>query len=400
MNQLFPQAAGVDGYQTLFQGCALNEKVRLETGNLMRTLNLISVPTIGPSLAFTMVYNSRAVQDTGGFGYGWIHNWHARVEPSSTAPVFVDHSGRRFTFLDNGGEWELDLSEGLFEKITLTSLPDDEWQVSYYPDGNIFQFDDTGRMLRCLDTLGNSLELTYDGGGQLLEVEENAIGVTAGRTIAFAYDTDTVTITDPLSNGWVLHLDEEGNLAEVEGPEGCVTTFTYENPEDHLITGRVDPVPRDPEEVPLVDQAWAYTFGGAGQLLTVTDSRGTTVTYSYSESYEEQTAGPEVLGDSTTNFRLTTLNDANNEDWKYVFDLTGNLRRIMDPNGHQRRFFWSPQSTLLYEASGHLNFDPILYRSGSGYPMGIRDQANLRFRRYKLAMICAAICSWLWMVMG
>jgi RHS repeat-associated protein len=381
MNQLFPQPAGVDGFQTLFQGCALSEKIRLETGNLVRTMSLVSVPTIGPALALTLVYNSRAVDDTGGFGYGWTHNYQARIEPSPTDPVFVDHSGRRFPFVDNGGNWELDLSEGLFEKITLTSLPGDEWQVSYYPDGESFVFDDTGRMTRISDTLGHSVDLTYDLGGKLTQVEENAIGVLVGRTIQFVYDTDTVTITDPRNNDWVLHLDEEGNLEQVEGPEGCVTTFTYEEPEDHLITGRVDPVPRDPEELPLVDQSWAYTFGGSGQLLTVTDSRDVTLTYSYSESHQEFIKAPHEL-DPKEYFRKTTLTDGNAQQWIFVFDLTGNLRRMIDPNLHQRRFFWSPQSQLLYEASGHLNYDPFQSYGAASTELGIRDQANMRFRRY------------------
>jgi RHS repeat-associated protein len=176
----------------------------------------------------------------------------------------------------------------------------------------------------------------------------------------------------------VLHLDVEGNLVEVEGPEGCVTSFSYADPEDHLITGRVDPVARDPQEFPLVDQAWSYTFGGGGELLTVTDSRGVTLTYSYSNSYREYTSGPEV--GTTTYFRKTTLTDANSQQWNFIFDLTGNLRRLLNPNGHQRRFFWSPQSTLLYEAAGNLNFDPYLYSGGD--LLGIRDNLNMRFRRY------------------
>ena len=380
MNQLFPQPASVDGYQTLFQGCALNEKVRLETGNLLRTMNLISVPTIGPSLDFTLVYNSQTVDTNEGFGYGWKHNWQVNIEPGAT-PVYVDHSGRRFTFFDNGSDWELDLEEGFFDKISLTSLPGDEWQVSYYPDGMILQFDDTGRLLRRLDTLGNSIEVTYDMGGQITDVEENAIGVTTGRKILFAYDTDTITITDPRSNDWVLTLDEDGNLTEVEGPEGCLTTFTYNDPEDHLITGRIDPVPRDPEEMPLVDQSWSYTFDGSNRLLTVTDSREQTLTYAYSTTYQEYKSGAEQY--SLRYFPLTTLTDANEEVWKYVFDLGGNLRRIMDPNGHQRKFFWSPQSMLLYEAAGNLNWDTYDFGTGiTDYYLGPRDQANMRFRRY------------------
>ena len=377
MNQQFPQPISVDGYQSLFQGCALSEKVRVENGNFFRTMNLISVPTIGPSLNFTMVYNSRSAGSTQGFGYGWNHNWQVRIEPSSTAPAFVDESGRRFVFLDNSGTWELDLDEGLFDKLTLTSLPGDEWQIAYYPDGNTFQFDDTGRLVRCTDTLGNSVELSYVS-DQLTEIEENCVGVTVGRKILIAYGTDTITVTDPGSNEWVLELDEDGNLVEVQGPEGCITTFTYDDPEDHLITGRIDPVPRDPEEMPLVDQEWNYTFGSSGELLTVTDSRGEVLTYSYSDTYREYTS-PE--NEISVLFRRTTLVDANAQTWRYVFDLTGNLRRIIDPNNHQRRFFWGPQSQLLYESSGPLNFDPWNFGTALSY-LGIRDQANMRFRRY------------------
>jgi len=380
MNQLFPQPAGVNGYQTLFQGCALHEQVHLETGNLVRTMNLISVPTIGPSLAFTLVYNSRFAEENNGLAYGWTHNYLARIEPSSTAPVFVDHSGRRFPFLDNGGNWELDLSEGLFEKLTLTSLPDDEWQISYYPDGSIFQFDENGRLMRIQDSIGNALELTYDVGGRLTLVEENAIGVSVGRAISFNYAVDQMTITDPGGNDWVLSFDAEENLTVVEGPEGCLTTFFYA-PTKHLITRRVDPVHRDSEEVPLVAQRWKYTFGMSGELLTVRDSREATLTYSYSDSYQEYISGPELFPGQSY-FRMTTLLDANNEEWKFVFDLTGNLRRILEPQGHQRRFFWSLRSQLLYEAAGPLNLDPLFYKEGSSAYLGIRDQANMRFRRY------------------
>lgn len=280
MNQLFPNPVTLDGYQVLFQGCSVSEQVRVENGNLVRILNLISVPTLGPALAFQLYYNSNSVDETQGFGYGWSHSWGTSLTPSPTEPIFRDHTGRTFTFRDDEGEWNLDLSEGIFEPVTLTSLPDDEWQISYYPDGSILRFDDTGRLLNIKDTIGNGLQLSYNGSGQILELEEDAVGVAVGRKILFAYDTDTVTITDPRNNDWVLHLDGYGNLTSVEGPEGCVTTFTYADPEDHLITGRIDPVVRDPEEMPLVDQAWSYTFDG-GQLRTVTDSRGQTLEYTY-----------------------------------------------------------------------------------------------------------------------
>ncbi len=86
--QNFPGSVNNNGVQSLFQGCSLSESVRLENGNFMRTLNLISVPTIGPDLGFYLTYNSRSAATDLGFGYGWIHNWQASITPSRTcSPV-------------------------------------------------------------------------------------------------------------------------------------------------------------------------------------------------------------------------------------------------------------------------------------------------------------------------
>lgn len=379
--QLFPQPAGIDGYQVLFSGCSVRELVRLETGNLVRVLNLVQVPSLAGSLSFQLTYNSRAASDNHGFGYGWVHDWMARIEPSSTTPVYHDETGRRFTFEVDGSNWKLDQSESLFQRIELTSLPNNEWRIQHYPDGDALEFDSNGRLVRRINSLGHSLEATYNGGGQLTQIQEVVTGISVGRTIALSYASNSITITDPRSKTYTLEYVDD-NLVEVAGPEGCVLTFDYADPDDHLITQRIDPVPRDPEEDPLVDQSWSYTFNTSGALLSVTDSRGLTLAYEYVEDYQEYVSGPEITDPSKKEvFRKTILTDADSEEWHYVFDHVGNLRRRIDPNGHQQRLFWSPQGNLLYEAAGFLNWDPYFYHTGDRDLLGPRDNPNMRFRR-------------------
>lgn len=395
---IFPYPATLDGYQNLFGGCSVGEKVRLQTGNLVRQMNLIRVSTIGPALSFELTYNSQSASENHGFGHGWVHDWQAKITPSATNPVYTDQTGRPFTFELDGSDWVLDLANSMFDQIELTSLPGDEWRISYYPDGEILDFDSDGRLIRRVDRRGNGVALAYNLGGQLIEIQEDVIGVSSGRKIQLTYGSDTITVTDPESHDYVLVFSSTNdNLVQVVGPEGCVTTFDYADPTDHLITGRTDPVARDPEEMPPVAQAWSYTFGDEGQLLSVTDSRGVEVSYEYVDSYEEYIGGPgsaEPQTKSGFGLTLVTVPPANPGDdpsvWRYVFDPEGTLRRIIDPNYHQRRFIWGPQGQLVYEASGYLNWDPALFNdpacnapSGSRpgpHDLGIRDQAGMRFR--------------------
>ncbi|MFN8611203.1 MAG: RHS repeat-associated core domain-containing protein [Vulcanimicrobiota bacterium] len=342
----------------------------------MRSLNLISVLNYRSIACFNLTYNSRSLGTNSGFGYVVDAQLAGQHHPSTSSGLTDDRA--RLHFSGQRPDWVLDYSQSLFEAITLTSLPANEWRISYFPDGEIMEFDSNGRLKLRKDTLGNAVVAIYNGGGQLTALQEQAIGVSSGRSLSLSYSSGSVTVTDPKANSYVLSVDSNGNLTQVSGPEGCLTAFSYATPGNHLITGRTDPVVRDPQESPLVSQAWSYTFGSSGELTSVTDSRGLSVSYSYS-TVSEFKSGPEV-GETQT-YNQTTVVDARSQTWTYVFDLTGNLRRAIDPNFHQRRLFWSDQSRLLYEASGYLNRDPYLYSSNS--PMlGIRDNPNMRFRRY------------------
>ncbi|MFN8613806.1 MAG: hypothetical protein U0931_40105 [Vulcanimicrobiota bacterium] len=67
-------------------------------------------------------------------------------------------------------------------------------------------------------------------------------------------------------------------------------------------------------------------------------------------------------------------------DLTYVFDLTGNLRRAIDPTSINAA---SSERSIppVFTKPGYLNRDPYLYSSNS--PMlGIRDNPNMRFRRH------------------
>ncbi|MFN8613807.1 MAG: DUF6531 domain-containing protein [Vulcanimicrobiota bacterium] len=302
--QNFPGSVNSNGYQSLFQGCSVNESVRLENGNLVRSLNLISVPTIGPSLAFNLTYNSRSLGTNSGFGYGWMHNWQASITPSTTAPVFTDDTGRVFTFQASGSDWVLDYSQSLFEAITLTSLPANEWRISYFPDGEIMEFDSNGRLKLRKDTLGNAVVAIYNGGGQLTALQEQAIGVSSGRSLSLSYSSGSVTVTDPKANSYVLSVDSNGNLTQVSGPEGLIASLrNARQPSDYRThrSGRARPA-----GIPAGQPGLSYTSiewrADERQHL-----RGLSVSHSHS-TVSEFKSGPEV-GETQT-YNQTTVVDA------------------------------------------------------------------------------------------
>lgn len=95
----FPSPAGPDGLQSISGGCGDADTVRLLTGELMKNVSLVNVPTIGFPLSFRMTYHAQdTVNDV--LGPKWRSNYmmgrersriHV-VEPSSNKPCVMPPS--------------------------------------------------------------------------------------------------------------------------------------------------------------------------------------------------------------------------------------------------------------------------------------------------------------------
>lgn len=366
----FPSPAGIDGYQSISGVCSAVDQIYLPLGNHIHLVTLVNVPTMGLPLDFFLTYNSQE-SVLGPVGAKWRHNWMAKIELSGS-PVnlitFTDTTGRRYDFVQSGGNWVL--SQSMFMDVTLVNTSGQIWRLTFFPDGDYMEFDAAagGRLVTQADRNGNQTTLEYNGSGQLWKIKE-----PTNREIVLEYTSGKLTkVIDPKGNQHTLGYDNSDNLTSVTGPEGCVLSFGYSVPSDHLITSRTD----------ANNKTYTYTFHtGTGRLWTVSDPEtpANVLTYSYGTE-SEWIADPGYGGSyaETEDFETTTLVDARNQTWKFRFDDAGNLWRSIDPLGHQRRFYWDNHQQLLYETEGYTwSFEPFpgVFRDGP------KDNLNNRFRR-------------------
>ncbi|HEY4000735.1 MAG TPA: DUF6531 domain-containing protein, partial [Candidatus Xenobia bacterium] len=232
----FPAPATIDGYQVIAGGCQGGDVIRLANGNLFRGVTLVSVPTIGEPLDLILYYNST---DTvlGAMGNKWRHNYMANLVfmgSPVTAITFTDRDGRQYNWNLSGSVWELNTSTSYFYNATL-SPSGSNWLMTF-PAGNYYEFDSTGRMIALADTHGNITTLTWTG-SNLTQITE-----PMGRYITLAYSGSLLTsVTDPNTNTAMMSYDTiNQNLTAIAMPGGCVETYTYATPSNHLFTTRAD----------------------------------------------------------------------------------------------------------------------------------------------------------------
>src|SRR5690606_33604439 len=109
----FPAPASLSGDQVICGTCSEMAAVRLVSGNLNLTVNVIDVPTVGPPLSFNLYYNAQDDVFTPELGHKWCHDYMARVqfddwpEPSYANVVGPDGSRFRFNYEDADPEDEV-----------------------------------------------------------------------------------------------------------------------------------------------------------------------------------------------------------------------------------------------------------------------------------------------------
>jgi len=348
----FPGPADVEGYQRLAGSCSTSEQVRLFSGNLVATISLVDVPTIGAPLSLYLVYNAQDV-GFGPLGHKWRHNYMMRLlfagDPTNQV-TFVSDTGRHFGFVpDGGGGWMAD-GNSYFFPGTLTN-PGPGWRISF-PDDSFLDFNGTNGLLVGMGDAHNNVTTLFYVGDRLTSVTE-----PTGRHIILQYSGDFVIgVVDPNGNMTVLNYDNDQNLDVVTGPEGCVATMGYSA---HLLTSSTDPL----------GNTYLFAYDGQERLVSVTDSE----TPSHVISYVYDTISESTGEFSADTFSRTRLTDARGKLWEYRFDHSGNLWKIIDPLGHVRHYRWDSEQKLLAESAA---FPP-------GGPFGPpRDNHNNIFRRF------------------
>lgn len=199
-------------------------------------------------------------------GYGWAFTYDRRLFKYTDGSVVVRTGcGVRHKYLKVGGSYQSSTGR----RTRLVENGNGTFTV-VYPSGRKDQYDALGRLVAIEDSWGNRLEMSYDSRGRLpirgsspyaldpatpavvaydyrlVKVEERlADGALTGRNVTVTYNDTTGRVTgvvasDGRSVSYVhdqTNSPSNGNLLEVNGLEGHVSRFGYNDPLDpHNVT--------------------------------------------------------------------------------------------------------------------------------------------------------------------
>jgi YD repeat-containing protein len=156
-----------------------------------------------------------------------------------------------------------------------------------------FEYDALGRLTMVTDPLGHETTFTYNTAGQPVTISNDA-----SETVTLGYERgDLVSITNPLSHSTLRYVDAAGRLLRSLDPLGRTTTYEYNAL--NLITKVIDalagqttftflgargapPPLAGPRRVRASRRPQA--LDGNGNLLTLTDARSKTTTWTYDDT--------------------------------------------------------------------------------------------------------------------
>lgn len=140
-----------------------------------------------------------------------------------------------------------------------------------------YQYNDAGRLFATTDNKGHTAQSEFDLLGRKTKTIENYVDGTASET-----DTDTDRTTQFVcdSSGRLSQMIALNPKGSGHGVEQQVTRYLYESPfSGALVTSTIYPDSSDTDSTGS-DQV-KTTYDGLGRVLTLTDQRGVTHTYTY-----------------------------------------------------------------------------------------------------------------------
>lgn len=306
-------------------------------------------------------YDSQSYYDSP-LGHGWAWSFDLQLFEYPDNSVIVRTScGYKHRFVFTGGAYQTPAGQ----QTRLTAYPDGTYALRF-PRNRRALFDVQGRLTAWEDPNGNRLEMIYDPAGRLPLVgssdfsvdplapstvayvfrltqvrERLADGTLTGRAVSFAYDPTTgrlesATASDGRAVEYVhdVHAGTGltlGNLTQVLGLEGIVTTYAYQDANDpHNLTS----LDSGATTIPHVN-----TYDGQDRVTRQTFGIGSTGHQRFDFDYSQPLA---------TRVTRWVYNAAGSQQrtavTRYTYDAGGRLLTHTDALGHQ--------TTWVRDASG------------------------------------------------
>ena len=316
-------------------------------------------------------YMSNSSYDSS-LGYGWSFNHDLRLFEYPDGSVVVRTGcGVNYKFVYTGTAYQAEVGTDVLTK----NISDNSFDLTYL-NGARDHFDSQGRLVDAWDTRGNRLEYLYSPNKmpligsspygvdparpvtvayiyQLTQIRERlASGSLSGNNVIFNYNTTTGRVEGIASNdGRVIsyiHDDAgagktKGNLIQVNGLEGVVSTFKYEDVVDKI----ADPwVYKDHHNVTEIK----HTSGSESIILeydVAAEDRVVKETIGYQEFTFDWTASPlrtkvtETVKDDIGENPVSVIREYAFDDYSYInefIDGFGNKASYTnDANGNSTK---------------------------------------------------------------
>ncbi|MGF1732344.1 RHS repeat-associated core domain-containing protein [Photobacterium kasasachensis] len=304
------------------------DPVSMATGEEILHLTDISLSGSSP-IQWQRLYRSSLCSDNVGLGYGWRSNFHYELTKYQSADGdseqwrFIDSQGSVLVFddVDKGavsyqltagatlyhdphGYYQLVLNDGRQLRFVYQHR---RWLLERLRENETlqyrFSYSSAGRLTRIVANNCQALELRYDAGGNLIEVQANA----GGTPSVLAH----------------YHYSAEGDLCEASNRQQQVESYQYSG---HLLTRRIRPS----------GFSHYFKWQGVGSSARCIAQWGDEDNYRYSFEYEldKHTA---VSTDSLGN------------QWRYEHNAQGKLIRKVSPKGHVWRYCYDSRSRKIAE---------------------------------------------------
>ncbi len=197
------------------------------------------------------------------------------------------------------------------------------------PQGNVTAsaYDAAGRLTQTTDPSHNTTQYQYDAVGNTVALTGGTAG--AATTVETrAYDARNEVATDTTSGPGLTtalttrtYYDGDGNVAQVQQPNGDVTYNTYDFA-DELRTVEVDPAPVGKGGAPGQPRVDSYTYDAAGNQVTHLDADNrtdTTTPDAANRTVQDVATVPGSGGTAATGTVITTTTsfdpDGNTVSW-------------------------------------------------------------------------------------
>ncbi len=300
-------------------------------------------------LSFTRHYNSGLATVDSGMGYGWVHQWAANIDVSSSKIFIQQTDGRGEPFTKTNNLWQGDTDT----RLALTQ--DSIGYILSNDNGTVERYDLNGNLLSKTDLTGKQTQYQYNAADQLITVLS-----PFGHSLQFSYNTDEriESVVTPKGEIYQYQYDSTGNLVKVIYPDDSFKQYHYENTDSpHALTGITD-------ENTARYATFAYSFGKA--ILTQhaeTDNNSPQEKFALSYDSNTQTTVTDAIGTVEVFTFAENLNDKkllsriNQTDGKGIsrsYDANNNLISSTDPEGKVTEYSYnaSNQKISKTEAAG------------------------------------------------